>query len=119
MAGKLIRLYLTDGQPNGLRTVEISNMTIHGTIFPRTQLEQFMKRDTANKPGVYMLLGPDEHDLEKTVLYIGQGDPVLPRLRDHARKKEFWTEAIVFSSKDDYLTKTQIKYLEAEIYALS
>ncbi|XFO66293.1 hypothetical protein SPSIL_024430 [Sporomusa silvacetica DSM 10669] len=24
MAGKLIRLYLTDGQPNGLRTVEIS-----------------------------------------------------------------------------------------------
>ncbi|TCL36804.1 uncharacterized protein DUF4357 [Anaerospora hongkongensis] len=119
MSGKLIRLFLTDGQPNGLRTVEISNMTIHGTIFPRTQLEGFMKREAANKPGVYMLIGQDEQDLETIALYIGQGDPVLPRLRDHARNKEFWTEAIVFSSKDDYLTKTQVKYLEADLYALA
>ncbi len=119
MSGKLIRLFLTDGHPNGLRTVEISNMTIHGTIFPRTQLDGFMKRDAANKPGVYMLIGQDEQDLETNVLYIGQGDPVLPRLRDHARNKEFWTEAIVFSSKDDYLTKTQVKYLEADLYALA
>lgn len=119
MSGKLIRLFLTDGQPNGLRTVEISNMTIHGTIFPRTQLDGFMKREAANKPGVYMLIGQDEQDLETIVLYIGQGDPVLPRLRDHARNKEFWTEAIVFSSKDDYLTKTQVKYLEADLYALA
>ena len=119
MTGKLIRLFLTDGQPNGLRTVEISNMTIHGTIFPRTQLDGFMKREAANKPGVYILIGQDEQDLETNVLYIGQGDPVLPRLRDHARNKEFWTEAIVFSSKDDYLTKTQVKYLEADLYALA
>jgi len=119
MSGKLIRLFLTDGQPNGLRTVEISNMTIHGTIFPRNQLDGFMKREAANKPGVYMLIGQDEQDLETNVLYIGQGDPVLPRLRDHARNKEFWTEAIVFSSKDDYLTKTQVKYLEADLYALA
>jgi len=119
MSGKLIRLFLTDGQPNGLRTVEISNMTIHGTIFPRTQLDGFMKREVANKPGVYMLIGQDEQNLETNVLYIGQGDPVLPRLRDHARNKEFWTEAVVFSSKDDYLTKTQVKYLEADLYALA
>jgi len=119
MSGKLIRLFLTDGQPNGLRTVEISNMTIHATIFPRTQLNGFTNRETAKKPGVYMLIGPDENDLETNVLYIGQGDPVLPRLKEHARNKEFWTEAIVFSSKDDYLTKTQVKYLEAELYALA
>lgn len=119
MSGKLIRLFLTDGQPNGMRTVEISNMTIHGTIFPRNQLDRFIKRDAANKPGVYLLFGQDEHDLETDVLYIGQGDPVLPRLREHARNKEFWTEAMVFSSKDDYLTKTQVKYLEAELYSLA
>lgn len=119
MTAKLIRLFLADGQPNGLRTIEISNMTVHGTIFPRTQLNKFVARDSANKPGVYMLLGDDEQDLEKKVLYVGQGDPVLPRIKDHASKKDFWTDAIVFSSKDDYLTKTQIKYLEAEIYALA
>jgi len=42
VSGKLIRLFLADGQPNGLRTIEISNMTIHGTIFPRPQLNKFM-----------------------------------------------------------------------------
>ncbi len=60
-----------------------------------------------------MLLGADEDDPEKKALYIGEGDPVLPRLKSHAINKDFWTEAIVFSSKDDYLTKTQVKYLEA------
>ncbi|AJQ27933.1 GIY-YIG nuclease family protein [Pelosinus fermentans] len=119
MSGKLIRLFLTDGQPNGLRTIEVSNMTIHGTIFPRPQLDKFMMRESAKKPGVYMLLGADEDDPEKKVLYIGEGDPVLPRLKSHAINKDFWTEAIVFSSKDDYLTKTQVKYLEAELYALA
>lgn len=119
MSGKLIRLFLTDGQPNGLRTIEISNMTIHGTIFPRPQLDKFIMRESAKKPGIYMLLGADEDDPEKKVLYIGEGDPVLPRLKRHAINKDFWTEAIVFSSKDDYLTKTQVKYLEAEIYALA
>lgn len=119
VSGKLIRLFLTDGQPNGLRTIEISNMTIHGTIFPRPQLDKFMTRESARKPGVYMLLGAGENDPEKKVLYIGEGDPVLPRLKNHAINKDFWTEAIVFSSKDDYLTKTQVKYLEAEIYTLA
>lgn len=119
MSGKLIRLFLVNGKPNGLRTLEISNMTIHGTIFPRTQLDMFAKRDTAYKPGVYLLLGTDVDDAEQLVLYIGEGDPVLPRLKSHSNNKDFWTEAIVFSSKDGYLTKTQIQYLEAEIYSLA
>lgn len=119
MSGKLIRLFLVDGKPNGLRTLEISNMTIHSTIFPRTQLDMFAKREAAYKPGVYLLLGTDVDDPEQLVLYVGEGDPVLPRLKSHSNNKDFWTEAIVFSSKDGYLTKTQIQYLEAELYALA
>lgn len=119
MNGKLIRLFLVDGKANGLRTVEISNMTIHGTIFPRNQLDKFATRDAATKPGVYLIVGPDVNEPDQFLLYIGEGDPVLPRLKDHSSKKDFWTEAIVFSSKDDYLTKTQIKYLEAELCAIA
>lgn len=110
---------MVDGQTNGLRTVEISNMTIYCTLFPRTQLEHFSKRDEANKPGVYLLLGPDVNNPDQNVLYVGQGDPVLPRLKSHSNNKDFWTDRIVFSSKDEYLTKTQIKYLEAELYSLA
>jgi hypothetical protein len=94
-------------------------MTIHGTIFPRTQLDLFAKRDTAEKPAVYLLLGSDVNSPEEIMLYIGEGDPVLPRLKHHLNNKDFWSEAIVFSSKDEYLTKTQIKYLEAAIFSLA
>lgn len=31
------------------------------------------------------------------------------------KQKEFWNEVIVFTSKDDYITKTQIQYLESEL----
>lgn len=32
-SGSLIRLFLVDGNPKGLRTVELSNMTIYATYF--------------------------------------------------------------------------------------
>lgn len=121
MSGKLIRLFLVDGNPNGLRTLEISNMTIYATIFPRTKLKEFLNRSEAKKPGSYILLGNDIEDTTETMAYIGEGDPVADRLKAHAsgtNQKDFWNEAIVFTSKDDYITKTQIQYLESEIYRL-
>ena len=120
MAGQVIRMFLTDGNPSGLRTVEIMNMTILGTFFPRTQMDRFIaRREASEKPGVYMLFGARDADPDQKMLYIGEGDPVLPRIVSHGRKKDFWNEAVVFSSKDDYLTKTQIKFLEAELYELA
>lgn len=110
--GRLIRLFLVDGEGNGLRTVEISNMTIHTTLFPRQKIKAFSKREESQKPGVYILLGLEDG---KKKIYIGEGDPVLPRLKSHVLKKDFWNEAIVFTSKDSYITKTQIQYIESEL----
>ncbi|RKD25800.1 hypothetical protein BEP19_02350 [Ammoniphilus oxalaticus] len=121
MAGSLIRLFLVDGNPNGLRTVEISNMTIYATIFPRTKLSQFLDRKESTRPGCYILLGNSIEDPDKAIVYVGEGESVGARLKSHARgekQKDFWDEAIVFTSKDDYITKTQIQYLESEIYRL-
>jgi hypothetical protein len=110
--GRLIRLFLVNGEGNGLRTVEISNMTIHTTIFPRQKLKDFIKRVEAEKPGVYILIGSENYNVK---VYIGEGDPVTPRLKSHVNNKEFWNEAIVFTSKDNYITKTQIQYIESEL----
>ena len=108
MSGKLIRLFLVDGNPNGLRTIEISNMTIYATIFPRIKLKEFLNRSEAKKPGSYILFGNDINNLTETIAYIGEGDPVSERLKAHASgssQKDFWNEAIVLTSKDDYITK--------------
>jgi len=119
MSGKLIRMFLVDGKASGMKTIEISNMTIYATMFPRPLIKEYSLRDSANKPGVYILIGPDIINSEEIMVYIGEGDPVLPRLKSHFSKKDFWTDAIAFTSKDNYLTKTQIQYLEAELYALA
>ena len=115
MKPKLVRLYLAEEIPTGLRTIELSNTTVVGTLFPRSSLDTFGKRESSNKPGVYLLVGTDEGDPTSKRVYVGEGDPVLPRLRNHLANKEFWTQAIVFTSKDDYLTKTQIQFLESSI----
>ena len=115
MKPKLVRLYLAEEIPDGLRTIELSNTTVIGTIFPRSSIDSFAKRDAANKPGVYLLLGNDQDDPTSKRVYVGEGDPVIPRLKNHIATKEFWTQAIVFTSKDDYLTKTQIQFLEASV----
>lgn len=121
MSGSLIRLFLVDGNPKGLRTVEISNMTIYTTIFPRTKLKDFLNRNESQKPGCYILLGENIDNPDKVIAYVGEGESVDARLTSHShgeKQKDFWDEAIVFTSKDDYITKTQIQYLESEIHKL-
>ena len=115
MKPKLVRLYLAEEIPDGLRTIELSNTTVIGTIFPRSSINSFSKREPAIKPGIYLLIGIEQEDPTTRRVYVGEGDPVLPRLRSHVINKDFWTQAIVFTSKDDYLTKTQIQFLEASV----
>ncbi|MUV38771.1 hypothetical protein JNUCC1_02642 [Lentibacillus sp. JNUCC-1] len=117
----LLHGFLVERNPNVIRTVEVSSMTIYTTIFPRTKLKDFLAREESKKPGCYMLLGDDMNNPDKMRVYVGEGESVDSRLKSHAygeKQRDFWNEAIVFTSKDDYITKTQIQYLEAEIHKL-
>lgn len=116
--GKLIRIFLVEGDPDGIITAEIQNMTIYTTYFPRTKIRSFKNRNEASKPGIYFLIGDNIENPFKPIVYVGEGSPVIDRILSHDKdkdnKKEFWDKCIVFSSKDDYLTKTQIQYLESK-----
>ena len=81
VSGKLIRLFLVDGNPKGLRTVELSNMTIYTTIFPRTKLKEFLQREESQKAGCYILLGDELENSSEFEAYIGEGENVGNRLR--------------------------------------
>lgn len=116
--GTLIRLFLVEGDPDGIVTAEIQNMTIYATSFPRTKINVFRKREEANKAGTYILIGDNLENPMRPIVYVGEGAPVIDRIQSHNEskyKKDFWDRAIVFSSKDDYLTKTQIQYLESKL----
>lgn len=79
MSGKLIRLFLVDGNPNGLKTLEISNMTIFTTIFPRNKLQEFLRRGESKKAGCYILIGDDIDNPDEKRVYIGEGENVGER----------------------------------------
>jgi hypothetical protein len=113
-----IRIFLPDGLPEGIRIVEKSNWTGIGVVVPRSLLPEAKAREEFSRTGVYVLVGhADENDLP--TIYVGQGDPIRPRLERHLAEKDFWTWAVFFVTRDNSLNKAHIGYLEASLIRLA
>ena len=115
--GITVSLYLVDGEPSGIVCAYLSNWTGQGIKIPRNLLEKAGERDEVNGMGIYMLFGTSEENPDEQIVYVGEADNIYKRLIQHIKDdtKLFWNEAIVFTSKDDFLTKGHIKYLEYEL----
>jgi hypothetical protein len=113
MAGAKITIFLPNGNAQSLRIAELSNWTGKAVASPRTELEALLARDEVSQAGIYFLVGTDPED-GNPMAYIGEGEDVGKRLRQH-RDKEFWVQVIVFVSKDENLTKAHIRYLEGRL----
>ena len=114
-----IRIFVANGDPDGLRIVERSNWNGRAMVFPRSLLPEVKKREEFSRTGVYLLLGPRE-DGEGEMLYIGEGDPVRPRLESHFSKKDFWNRGVFFvTGQDGALNKAHVQYLEARLIELA
>ena len=101
-----LRIFVADGDPDGLRVVERSNWIGKALIFPRALLPKVKQRDELGQTGVYLLLGPrDDGDGDGEKLYIGEGDPIRPRLESHYAQKDFWTRAVCFVAVPGQLTR--------------
>ena len=111
-----IRIFLPGGDPDGIRTIEKSNWSGAGLVIPRALLNEAKARKELSRTGVYVLVGPPE-DSGLPRLYVGEGDPIKPRLEQHAAKKDFWTSCIAFTSKDENLNKAHVQYLESQLYS--
>ena len=109
-----LRIFVVDGDPDGLRLVERSNWIGKAVVFPRAVYTQVRNRSEFHQTGVYLLLGPrDQGDGE--MIYIGEGDPVRPRFEEHYAKKDFWTRAVFFVAAPERLNKAHVQYLEAQL----
>ena len=87
-------------------------------MIPRALMVETKKRKELNRTGVYVLVGPpEESGLPR--IYVGEGDPIKPRLEQHAAKKDFWTSCIAFTSKDENLNKAHVQHLESRLTTLA
>ena len=111
-----IRIFVADGDPEGLRIIDQLNWTGLGAVFPRQRWSDLKsERDyDFERPGVYLLWGFVEED-DLPTLYIGQGDCVSHRIDDHAKRKDFWQYCIVFTSTSSNFNSAHAQWLE---YAL-
>ena len=112
-----IKLFLTSGRSSGIRTAEISNWSGVAVAGPKTELSELLKRPELEGSGVYFLLGQDPESGDAAV-YIGEAETLRKRLLHH-KAKEFWVQAVVFTSRDENLSKGHIKYLEGRLIALA
>ena len=114
-----LRIFVADGDPDGLRIVDKSNWIGKALVFPRALLPQVKARPELAQTGVYLLLGPRQ-DGDGDMLYVGEGDPIRPRLERHYAEKDFWTRAIGFTTGSaGQLNKAHVQFLESRLIALA
>jgi hypothetical protein len=118
LLGFSVKIFVPDGDPEGLRVIEKSNWTGQGIVFPRSLFAEVRHREELNRTGVYVLWGPGGSG-QLPRAYMGEGGVLLPRLDSHAKNKDFWTHGIAFTSKDQSLNKAHVQYLEARLVQLA
>lgn len=120
MKPRSINIFLLDGDPNGIRVAQISMSTIQAIAFRRNQLRRVREAfPEIERPGVYILIGADDNQADQQLAYIGVSEGIGGRLSTHNSNesgrdaKAFWTDTVVLISKDENLTKSHARYVEA------
>ena len=109
-----IRIFVPDGDPEGIRVVDRMNWTGIGVTFPRVKWMEAKQRSEFDRTGVYILIGyMDDDDLQ--TVYIGQADNIRNRIDAHYKNKDFWDKGIVFVSTSGGLNRAHVTWLEYEL----
>ncbi|MDF3819003.1 GIY-YIG nuclease family protein [Leptospira sp. 96542] len=114
---KKITLFLIDGDASGRITAELSNWNGITYKIPRTLIKESVNREDLYSTGVYFLFGKNPENEDKDLVYIGEAESILDRLKQHLGSKEFWIEAVCVFSKN--LNKAHVKYLEKRLFELA
>ena len=113
---KPIQMYIFEGNANGRIMCELSNWNGRAYKISRTEITRFAERNDAENTGVYFLFGKNENNQD--TVYIGEAEKILTRLKQHLNEDN-WNDCIAVISKDNFLNKAHIKYLENKFYNMA
>ena len=113
-----LRMFVPDGDPEGVRFIDRMNWTGLGVVFPRSKWSEIRSRAEFGRTGVYILTGYSEGDDDLPTVYVGQADGVKGRIDSHAQQKDFWDTGIVFvSNSGGGLNRAHVTWLEYALVA--
>jgi hypothetical protein len=75
-------------------------------------LGEALARTEASYAGVYLLLGDQNGE---SLAYVGEGEDIGTRIRQHDVRKEWWTSAVLVTASANKLNKAHVRYLEARL----
>ena len=110
-----IRIFVPDGDPEGVRIIDRMNWTGLGIVFPREKWPATKQRAEFSRPGVYILTGYRGADDQLPTVYIGEGDVLRSRIDAHFQNKDFWDRGIVFTASNNSLNKAHVRWLESAL----
>lgn len=103
---KTINLLMNDGNLQGVVTIEDSAWN-SGEMYsaPRESVRELLDTEACNKYGIYLLISHDR-------VYVGQSSDLAKRLTQHLSGKDWWTSALILTTTDNSLSRTDIDWLE-------
>ncbi len=114
-----LRVFVPSGDPEATRIVEKMNWTGRGYYMPRGDWPNIRKRSELVNAGVYILLGHEQDELgnDLPIAYVGQTDNLQSRIEDHDKGKDFWENAMLFTSTNGGLNRAHTTWLEWALMA--
>lgn len=106
-----IRIFVPDGDPEGVRLIDRMNWTGLGIVVPRERWLATKQRLKFSRTGVYILAGQTEGN-ELPTVYVGEAREIRTRIDTHFQNKDFWDRAIVFTASNNSLNTAHAKWLE-------
>jgi hypothetical protein len=110
-----IRIFVPDGDPEGVRLIDRMNWTGLGIAFPRSKWTEVRQRPEFIRAGVYILVGYQEQEDDLPTIYVGQADGVRDRIEAHYKNKDFWDWGIIFVSNSGGLNRAHVTWLECAL----
>lgn len=110
-------LRVIDNEPySSIKKILVGTSTINVYIFPREDLEKYMKNPMSDQQAVYMLY--NETVSGNYHIYVGETEEIQKRLQQHnkAVNKSFWSNTIVIQDSCAMLNKAHFKYMEYMLY---
>lgn len=106
---KTIKMLLYDGSLNGVTNISDSAWD-GGKMYsaPRESINDLVSRADCKKYGVYLLLSENQ-------VYVGQAIDLERRTKQHLADKDWWTQVVLMTTKDDSFTASDIDYLESRL----
>lgn len=116
ITGRLIKLFITGDDPRSLRTVELDNWWGMAVMGRRSYFKKALAREELSRSCIYLLIRSTGTD-DLPEVYVGESDDFAQRYAASPFPIPF-DSFVVFTNKDDNLTRAHVKWLEREVWEL-